>query len=390
MSLRKRVLYLHHISTIGGASYCLLNLLANTDTSLFEPIVGLKSDGPLVSEIDKLGIKVVFFPEMTPIPYNHSLLHFRSIRSYYRSLKSCSKFVKILKENKVDIVYLNNMMLVPYIVPAKRFGCKTVMHVREHWPLDEHKLQLRLIRKWVSDYCDKLIAINKYSASIFPDKASVIVYDWVDMKDRYRYFPLDDVFGENCSNKKILLFTGGILPIKGIDYILDSFINHLKGEDYRLLILGSISDNLFVGWKHKIKSIMELFGYNYYEKNIMARIKTDARIRCIPAVYELCHIVEQSYCFVSYFRMPHANLALAESIIMKKPCIAAETEESLEYSNSGEYAMLVPINNEKLMEFLSNIDYWKNKAIEGSGPIADLFSKENNVLRYRTVMCELL
>ena len=93
------------------------------------------------------------------------------------------------------------------------------MHVREHWPLDEHKKQLEWLRKIVYFNCDKLIAINHYSASIFPKKDTTIVYDWIDMSNRYKPIPMNVIFGEDVTGKKILLYTGGLLWIKGSDYI---------------------------------------------------------------------------------------------------------------------------------------------------------------------------
>ena len=57
----KRILFVHHVSSIGGGSYCLLNLLKEVDQEKFQPVVLLQENGPLVSEIEKLGIKVYFF-----------------------------------------------------------------------------------------------------------------------------------------------------------------------------------------------------------------------------------------------------------------------------------------------------------------------------------------
>lgn len=395
MEEKKRILFLHHVSSIGGGSYCLLNLLANIDTTIFKPLVCLKTYGPLVEEIRKLGIDVIFFSKMEPVPYNQSLIRLKSIRSYFQVLISLHHFENIIRDNKIEFVYLNNMMLAPYLFSAKQLGCRTLIHIREHWPLNEHKYQLYWLRQLVYRYCDKLIAINHYSSSIFPEKESTIVYDWIELNNRYREMPFIEIFGEDCSNKKVLLFTGGISSVKGLDYIINSFINYVKGEEYRLLILGGFDTSFFNGWKHNIRCLLQKIGIKYYMLDLKEKISSDYRIKCIPPTYEICHIVEQAYCFVSYFRMPHANLALAECIIMQTPCIAAETEESLEYTNDGEFAMLVRPNNQslfdiKIQDFLSNIDYWKRKSILGSTHIAKLFSKENNVEQYRKVLSDIV
>ena len=50
----KTILYVFHCSTIGGGSYCLLNVLKNLDRSQYKPAVLLATQGALVEEINKL------------------------------------------------------------------------------------------------------------------------------------------------------------------------------------------------------------------------------------------------------------------------------------------------------------------------------------------------
>lgn len=345
--------------------------------------MALQSHGPLEDEFKKLDVKVVIFPQMANIPYNHPLTP-RNLLIYWRVLRSEKNCVELLQRELIDVLYLNNMMIAPYLRAAKKAGCKTVMHVREHWPLDEHQKQLEWIRKIVYENCDKLIAINQYSASIFPKIDSTVVYDWIDMSNRYKPMPMNEIFGEDVNGKKVLLYTGGFLRIKGTDYVVNAFKENVKGDDYRLLILGTDMNRPLVGTRHRIKSLLSHFGYRYYEQEMRNLVKTDSRIYCIPGVYELKHLVEQSYCFVSYFRMPHANLAMAENIILGNPCIAADSEEAREYTANGKYAMLVKANDpdlfaQKLCVFLAENDQWRLAAQSGSEAVSKKFDKEINI-----------
>ena len=379
----RRILFMHQASTVGGGSYCLLNIVKALDKTLWEPIVALQSHGPLEDEFKKLDVKVVIFPQMANIPYNHPLTP-RNLLIYWRVLRSEKNCLELLQRELIDVLYLNNMMLAPYLRAAKKAGCKTVMHVREHWPLDEHQKQLEWIRKIVYENCDKLIAINQYSASIFPKIDSTIVYDWIDMSNRYKPMPMNEIFGEDVNGKKVLLYTGGFLRIKGTDYVVNAFKENVKGDDYKLLILGTDMNRPLVGTRHRIKSLLSHFGYRYYEQEMRNLVKTDSRIYCIPGVYELKHLVEQSYCFVSYFRMPHANLAMAENIILGNPCIAADSEEAREYTDNGKYAMLVKANDpdlfaQKLCVFLAENDQWRLAAQSGSEAVSKKFDKEINI-----------
>lgn len=384
MEKKKRILFIHQASTIGGGSYCLLNILKEIDKTNIQPVACLAGDGPLRKEIEKLGIEVVLFQQMAAVPYNRSLWTVSSLRTYHRVRKSINAFKKLLVDNKIDVVYLNNMMIYPYLKPAKECGCKTVLHCREHWPLNEHTTQLEWAREAVYQYADQLIAINKYSASIFPKKKATIVYDWIDMEGRYKPLPMSKIFGEDMTEKKVLLYTGGTSYIKGPDYILKAFTESVKGDEYRLLMLGCESF-LSRGRKHQIKMMLRRFGYHYWSYELQQIMNSDKRIRGIEGVYELCDLVMQSHCFVSYFRIPHANLALAENIIMGNACIAADTEEARDYSGDGKYAMLVsPMNDQKefskqLNHFLEDINKWKKAAKSGKDDVGKIFSPRENI-----------
>lgn len=374
---------MHQVSSIGGGSYCLLNVIKAIDKQFWKPVVALKSHGTLEDEIKKIGVEVVIFPQMAEIPYNQPL-GWQELRKYHYVKRSEKYFEDLLRKKQIDVLYLNNMMISPYLRPAKRVGCKTILHVREHWPLNEHIKQLEWIRKIVYNNCDKLIAINHYSASIFPKIKSTIVYDWIDMGSRYREMPLNEIFEEDVSEKKVLLFTGGFLRIKGAKDVINTFKNRVKGDEYRLLIVGVNTLKTPIGFKHSIKSFLSRFGYPYYEQEMLKIVKEDSRIRCIPGVYELTHLIEQSYCFISYFSIPHANLALAENIVLGNPCIVADNEEAREYSYYGTYALLVKPNApeefaRQLNLFLLENDKWREAAKSGAEKISQLFSKENNV-----------
>lgn len=340
-----RILFVYHATNVGGGSYCLLNLLKAIDRMAFEPVVLLPGWGPLCDEIDKLGIKQVFFPKLKLYPYNKSLWSIKVLRRLL-SVNRCQKgFAGILSQVKPDIVYFNTMMLFPYLQTAKEQGFKTVLHVREHWPLDEHKKQLERARRLVYAYADKLIAINRYSASIFPQKEATIVYDWIDMEARRGGPSLKEVLGEDPSGKKVYLFTGGIAPIKGTIEVLRAFSTAIVGSDRRLLAMGVNPQMQWDGFRGSIKKMLSKIGFKTYVERVVEICNNDKRIICIPAAYNITDLMESVDGYVSCFTIPHANLALAESIILGVSPIAACTEESLEYSGNGKWAYLYEFGN---------------------------------------------
>lgn len=380
----KSILYVHQVSSVGGASFCLLNLIKSLDRQKYTPFVLLKDDGPLSEEFRKLDVKVYFLPALCAIPYNKSLLDWRTCIGYWHVRKACKLFSSFLKMNHFDLVYLNNMMLYPYLKEIRE--CASIVHVREHWPLNEHKMQLAKAQRYMKMYATRIVAINHYSASMFADCSDKtdIVYDWIDMPCRYKEMPFDKIFGEDVSDKKVYLFTGGTNWTKGPKTVVDVFVNNMKGDDKRLLILGMNSPKKCNPIKQKIKDFFKLLGRKDATEELQELVKSDSRIKCIQGIYEIAHLMLQAYCSLSYFAIPHANLALAECIIMGLPCIAAETSESLEYSKNGKLAVLFELGNKKaFIEAINKMEKQhadlklrlKNEAID----VAEMFSVSRNV-----------
>lgn len=157
---------MYHVSTIGGGSYCLLNILKGLDRTQIQPIVVLRGDGPLVSEIESLGIEVHFLPNMRTVPYNSSMLSISKLKNGLSMMSSFKYFRNLIRKLNPDVVYLNTMMLYPYLKPAKDLEIKTLIHIREHWPEGEHKCQRHWALNHIAKFADEIVAINRYSASM--------------------------------------------------------------------------------------------------------------------------------------------------------------------------------------------------------------------------------
>jgi glycosyltransferase involved in cell wall biosynthesis len=334
-------------------------------------------------------------PSMTLVPYNRSYWHRGIIRAYRNIKKSFPAFEEHLDRISPDAVYFNTMMLAPYLEVAKRKGVKTAIHLREHWPLNEHTRQLSKIQNTISTYADQVVAINGYSASMIPNRDVTIVYDWIDLSNRYEYRPFDDIFREDSSKLKVYLFTGGLQDIKGAAEVVEVFTNRIKGEKNRLLMVGVDPEPNYTGLKNKIRYFLAKTGLYYvYEYNVRRMIASDDRIVCIPAIYALKHIIQQSYCNISFFTIPHANLALAESIIIGTVPVAAKTEESIEYSNGGDLALLFELGNKedlvkKLIELDNKYDEFKTKLTKDGHIVAELFNRKRNVSVLESVLDNL-
>ena len=396
MQRLKKILFVHHVSVVGGASYCILNVIKAINREKFIPIVLLRNDGPLVEELKKLNVKVYFSPTLWFYPYNKSLYTIKSLVTIFSLYRSLGDFEAVVKSVSPDIVYFNNTFLFPYLKITQKLGVKSVIHIREHWPSNQHQKQFKFIQQEILCRADRIIAINEYSAQMISPNLTktTIVYDWIDFSERYEFKPFDKIFDEDVSRKKVYLYTGGIQRIKGAYEVIKTFSEKIKGDDCRLLVLGLTKNISVKGWKGIVKFILFKCGIPSYEYKVKSIIQNDSRIVCIPSTYYIRNIFEQAYCMLSYFTIPHANLALAEAICLQLPCIAAETEESQEYTLNGDLAFLFQVNDlkefeHKIQELDNNYLQIKTRLKKSSGIIVEKFGKERNSELLRSVLDEL-
>lgn len=249
-------------------------------------------------------------------------------------------------------------------------------------------------RRYVRHYADAVIAINHYSASMFPECRTKmqIIYDWIDIEKRYEKRSFSDIFGVDSENLKVLLFTGGLGRIKGTYEVVKTFTDEIQGAEYRLLMMGSGLDYRLQGVCGKIKKIMMITGWKPYGYRVMEQIKKDDRIICISPTYNMVDFYRQAYCTLSYFTIPHANLALAEAVSLGTVAIAAMTEEALEYTNNGRGAVLFNINDKddfsaKIRYVLANYENVKEKTLQNSSAVRKRFSPDRNIRKLNQV-CE--
>ena len=82
----------------------------------------LPQKGPLCDEIEKLGIEIVYFPSLVLYPYNKSIYKCSTFSTLRKIQKCQNGFAEVVKSVAPDIVYMNTMMLFPYLKTAKEFA----------------------------------------------------------------------------------------------------------------------------------------------------------------------------------------------------------------------------------------------------------------------------
>lgn len=347
----KKVLFVYHTSLIGGGSNCLLNIIKHLDKDSFSPFVLLREEGPLSIELRKLDIPVYFSKYIFQVPYNQSLL---SIKTFITYIKIFIGIIPLLLKIRIlnpEIVYINTFMLY-YVAIVKLFGLKNIVHVREHWPKNEHAIQFGFARWVVKTFANYIISINQTSDELIDLRhKSVVIYDWVEFENitDNEVIELRDRLNLK-NNDKIFLFLGGLQAIKGVIEVIRAFKHNVTDINAKLLIVGGSEKH--INYSGSVLKILKAFYHKItkltpVDKAIIRMIKDDDRIILTPYSRNIRAYYELATCVISFPTVPHASLPVAEAIILRKPVIAAATPETLEYSSDGELATIVPIKDEQ-------------------------------------------
>ncbi len=112
-TLRKRIVYLDHTAALGGGEIALLNLVAHLDTSRFEPIVILFSEGPLRERLERLGIATVILPLDTSVTGvakdSLGLATLLRLGDAWKMLRFIARLSRLLKMMRADLVHTNSL-----------------------------------------------------------------------------------------------------------------------------------------------------------------------------------------------------------------------------------------------------------------------------------------
>ena len=380
----KTIIFAHHVSKIGGASWCLFEILRELDRSKFNPIVILVLDGPLASRIRKLGIRVIINRYITVFPV-YSRNQFVGFLQLIRLLASFPQghknFFSLCKELKPDIVYLTSSAQLLLAYSAKKAGVpKIFLHNREHWePVGILRIKSFIRNYQIKNYIDKVFSITQCGADSihFPSKSSII-RDWPSFDDESDYnirlhLDIDPL-------APIVLLTGGFQSIKGSRDVLEAFSLMQMRDSVFVLIVGC-EKALTSKWKIILKN---LIGYNSYSDTMIHLAAESDHIFLLPPTLKMKAYIQACDVLVAPFNMPHAAKASLEAQYLNKSTVLYESAEAREYTQNGTSGLIVPAGDIKaLANALDTLTASRSKRLflgkMGRLNVLSNFSKDTNL-----------
>lgn len=241
----EKLLLFNMSATIGGAGISFLQYLENIDRTEYEIIVYNNANHPDIADsIESMGIRVIRALN-SPVVFSHFsgaegfALSPIKVLNYLRVLGDRSKILRVLDEEKPDVVIVNSMTLFWIGQLAYRRGIRAICLHREVYPKGLFGLRTKLIKygldHWFSDIA--FISRHEQIETAATLAHTCVIYDKVDL-DKFHGIE-KNVAREKLalpSDAYLVLYIGGVVKLKGAHTMMDA-MNYMDNSKIKLVFL---------------------------------------------------------------------------------------------------------------------------------------------------------
>jgi glycosyltransferase involved in cell wall biosynthesis len=339
----KRILYIHHSSSWGGAAINLIENIKALDKDQYLPHVLLLKDSFVA---DKLKENNIAFSIAKSAFYKRVYTYFTHSEADYVLYYQAYKFIKLsiswllshyyfakreLDCFSYDIIQVNSSVLTDWLKPGKRKGF-VVLHVQEPFRKGKFDFLYLFFRKQMRLYSDRIIAISKDNARRInlPQKTTVV----------YNFLKVPHLSVNNESYySKTFLYLGGTSPIKGF-YTLVDCLKYLD-TDVKVLFGGKLSTDMISG-NYVKKLLYYIFSNHRKRLKAISTIKNSSNTEIIGLVSNVSELINNSCCVISPFSKPHFSRPVIEGHLHQKMAIGSNVEGMSEIIEQDKTGMLIP------------------------------------------------
>lgn len=247
---RRRVLYLDHTAVLGGGELALLALVKELDRKLFDPVVLLFSEGPLVAEMQGFAETHVLPMPQELVDARRDSMHgagglpWRKASGTVRFLRSLSRAIEELRP---DLIHTNSLKadLMGGLVARYR-GVPVVWHIRDR--IDEDYLPARAVRVFraaCGTVPNGLIANSRAtleSLHLQPEKPAIVISSGIDLQPFVRATASAETLSTAIASGRDLRIglIGRICPWKGQEVFLRAAARVLERRPrVRIYVVGA-------------------------------------------------------------------------------------------------------------------------------------------------------
>ncbi|KKI93260.1 hypothetical protein WQ54_05340 [Bacillus sp. SA1-12] len=360
----KKILYIHHGTSKGGAPRSLAFLIEKLDKTKYSPIVLCMKDRKNIDFFKSVGADVIFDESL--YPFHGSVVSGMNSRLLFNNLlyalPSFKKAKKYFMEIKPDMVHLNSSCLFVYAYASKIINpdCKVICHIRE--PLLDNYFG-NILRYFSNKYVDGFISIDQFDLdNMCVKKAkSKVVYNFVNI-DIYNSQIKSQCLRQELGlfeNDIIFLFLARIIKSNGAFELINVCKNYIKSNpNYKFVFVGDKNDD-----------------NSKYTRNVRNLVREIDNCYLLPFRSDIPDVIASSDVLICPFTEPHFARAIVEGAAMRKPAIGSNIGGVNELIRNNETGILY--NNTEELEWAIKSFGENRKLREEMGAKAEQYALEN-------------
>lgn len=175
-----KILLLHSSSDLYGASKILLVTIELLQRNGHTPIVVLSAPGALADALEERQVQVLYIKlGILRRKYMHPAGILNRIRTLYKAIQALKK---IIRQERVDLVYSNTTAVLAGAFAAKQTGVRHIWHVHEI--IEKPVFLFRLLSYLLQQYSEKVIvvsgAVKQYWSRYIAEEKLVLIHNGID------------------------------------------------------------------------------------------------------------------------------------------------------------------------------------------------------------------
>ena len=343
---RRRILYFDHTASLGGGEIALFNLVRNLDSTRYDPVVMLSSEGPLRKKLDEAGIEThVLLLSERVVQTRKDTLGLKSLTRVGEIgiiLKYIRQLGRFIRREQIDVVHTNSLKadLIGGLA-ARLARVPVIWHVRDR--IEDDYLPRPVVRvfrrlcRLIPNYIIANSAATLKTVGLPATAGGEVIHSGVEVTGRFRV--IHDGVGmdqtgaaaPSGNSAPVIGIVGRISPWKGQHIFLQAAAQvHARFPQVRFQIIGSA-----------------LFDEAAYERELHAQAAEAGLTECVEFLGFRSDVAER---IAGLDILVHASTTgepfgqvVIEGMVAGKPVVATRGGGVLEIVEHGVTGLLVPM-----------------------------------------------
>ena len=407
---RKKILFVHHGSGMGGAPQLLLKFLLRLDLQKFEPVIWCIRKSSASEMFEDHGFKVIINTNACPFlhisdgfyGFRHPHLVFKMV---FGQLRSYFTAKKIFKKINPDLIHINSVVVPGILRAASKQNCQVIVNILEcvHSGYTGFRKNF-LIRKTLK-WGDSFVFMLESEAEkwgVLNDDNVVVVYDFIEPSSEVRVQKSNFKFQISNNKFPTIGYLGRFTKAKGVHYLLESLgILKRRGINFQAYLIGPLpsktsplfplhgstsspaKENIIKNQKSKIKNYLGRLPYLDLLNSIIKKENLEDEVSFTGEVTNVLKIISQLDVLAAPFTEPHFSRLCGEAAMIGKVIVAFDIDGPGEEIIDGETGFLVkPFDvkefADKLEVALTNLEMRKEMGRKAINHAKKVFDADKN------------